>query len=208
MENLVIVGASGFAKEIRGLINRINDVEKKYNFIGFISNDLASPFVIGDDDYLLDCQEPIAVVIAIADPIIRCRLTALYKQNENISFPNIIDPSTVLMDNNKLGKGNIICAGTILTVDIRMGDFNIINLGCTIGHEAAIGNFVTLNPNVNISGNVNLYDKVYIGTGTQVLQGTKIGRNAILGAGAVVISDIPNDCTAVGIPAKIIKDRR
>jgi UDP-perosamine 4-acetyltransferase len=43
-----------------------------------------------------------------------------------------------------------------------------------------------------------------LGTGTKVIQGLKIGKNTMIGAGAVVISDIPDNCTAVGVPARVI----
>jgi acetyltransferase-like isoleucine patch superfamily enzyme len=89
-----------------------------------------------------------------------------------------------------------------------VGDYNIINLDCTVGHEVQVGNFVTINPGVNVSGNVIIDDCVSIGTGSQLLQGKRIGSNSIIGAGAVVTTDIPEKCTAVGVPAKIIKDWR
>lgn len=66
-------------------------------------------------------------------------------------------------------------------------------------------NFVTLSPGVNISGNVYMENLSEIGTGVQIIQGKRIGKGAVIGAGAVVISDMPEHCTAVGVPAKVIK---
>src|SRR5699024_3863555 len=53
--------------------------------------------------------------------------------------------------------------------------------------------------------NVHIAENVLIGTGTTIIQELSIGKNTIIGAGALVTKDIPQDCTAVGAPAKPIK---
>jgi len=60
-------------------------------------------------------------------------------------------------------------------------------------------------PGVNISGEVQLGDCAYIGTGAKIINLVEIGENTIIGAGAVVSKSLPANCTAVGIPAKPIK---
>ena len=204
MKDIVIVGSSGFAKEILWIIERQNDINEEWNFLGYIDNQNDNNRIIGNDDFLLNYNKELYVVIAIANTKIRRGLSDLYKKNSKLKFPNIIDPSVLMSNSIKLNEGNIICAGNILTVDVKLGNFNIINLNCTIGHEATIDSFVTLNPNVNVSGNVHLADGVNIGTGAQIIQGKQINKDATIGAGAVVINDIEEKCTAVGIPARII----
>ena len=208
MENIAIVGSGGFAREIRWLIDRINYELPTWNFMGYIDSDTSKSEIIGDDSFLENYRDNLNIIIAIADPKIRRKLVKVYKKNCNLHFPNLVDPSVLMSKQIILGEGNIVCAGSILTVEIQIGNFNIINLDCTIGHEAVIKDFVTINPSVNISGKVSLENGVSIGTGTQILQGKTIGVNAVIGAGAVVTQSIPDECVAVGIPAKIIKDRR
>ncbi len=206
MKNIVIVGASGFAQEIKWLIDRINFVTPCWNFLGYIDN--CDSNAIGNDTYLYNYSEEVYVVIAIADTALRSRLATFFRGNEALKFPNLIDPSVIMSDSVLMGEGNMICAGSILTVGVRLGDFCIMNLDCTVGHEVVMEDFVTVNPGVNISGNVRLAKGVNLGTGSQILQGRYIGANTVIGAGSVVLEDLPNDCTAVGVPAKIIKDRR
>ncbi|MWK60345.1 transferase, partial [Pseudomonas otitidis] len=94
---------------------------------------------------------------------------------------------------------------TIITVDIKIGNHVIINLDCTLGHDDIIHDYVTIYPSVNVSGNVEVGECSELGTGMQIIQGKIIGNETIVGAGAVVIRDIPDKCTAVGNPAKVIK---
>ena len=207
MKDLVIVGDGGFAREVEWLVERINQKEYTWNFLGFIDKDTSTNKVIGDDEFLLNYRSEIYVAIAIGTSGIREKIFKSYKSNPNIKHANLIDPSVIFSDRLQFGEGNIICAGTILTVDITIGNCNIINLDCTVGHDAIIDDYVTVNPSVNISGNTHIYSGCNIGTGTQIIQGLRIGKNSIVGAGAVVSKEIPANCTAVGIPAKVIKIR-
>lgn len=206
MKDIVIIGNGGFAKEAKWLIERINKIKPVWNFRGFIDKEKTDG-TIGNDSFLFGYNHELYVVIAIGEPYIRKKLYCLYKENPNIYFPNIIDPSVLISESVSIGIGNIICANTILTVDISIGDFCIINLGCTVGHDTLVKDFVTINPGVNVSGNVVLNNLVNLGTGTKVIQGKIIGQGTQTGAGAVVVNDLPEKCTAVGVPAKPVKYR-
>jgi acetyltransferase-like isoleucine patch superfamily enzyme len=59
----------------------------------------------------------------------------------------------------------------------------------------------------NSKGSIIVEDEVWIGNRATILSGTKIGKGAIIAAGAVVTSDIPPYCVAGGVPAKVIKYR-
>ena len=81
-------------------------------------------------------------------------------------------------------------------------------MSCVLSHDDIIGNYVTLDPNSNLLGYVTVGDITEIGTGAQVLPGKKVGSGVSVGAGAVVTKDLDDYCTAVGVPAKIIKYKR
>ena len=205
MKNIVVIGRGGFAKEVRWLIDRINDAAKEWNFLGFIDRKAGAAGVIGDDRYIMEKREELSVAIAVGNPILRNRIYTKYRKNPHLRFPNLIDPSAKMSGTVYMEEGNIICADNILTVDIRLGKFNIINLGCTVGHDARIGDFNTINPGVNISGNVVLDDFIEVGTGTKVIQGVTIAKGVVAGAGSVLVSHIPAETTVVGVPARVIK---
>ena len=106
-----------------------------------------------------------------------------------------------------MGKGVVITAGNIITSQIRIGDHVFLNLGCTVGHDAILERYVNCAPNCNISGNVKLCEGAHLGTGVQVLPGVRVGEWTTVGAGAVVIHDLPANVVAAGVPARIIREK-
>ena len=105
----------------------------------------------------------------------------------------------------KIGEGTIIYEGVILTANIEVGNHVIISPKCGIGHDSIIKDYVSLLWNVNVSGNDILEEGVMMGSGSTIIQGKKIGKGSIIGAGAVVIDNIDSYSTVVGVPAKVIK---
>jgi acetyltransferase-like isoleucine patch superfamily enzyme len=93
----------------------------------------------------------------------------------------------------------------MITTNIVVGRHVLLNLGCTIGHDAVLGDFSSLMPQVNLGGGSTLQEGVFAGTNATVLPRVCIGPNTIIGAGTVVTRDLPANCTAVGVPAKVIQ---
>ena len=211
MKKIVIVGAGGFGKEVKMLLDQINSSSHVYEFLGFYDDNVPKRSYINDGIVLGDIADLAAVdhhlhaVVAIASPIVRKKMVALLS-GSNISFPTLIHPSVIRgSDSVSIGDGCIICAGNIITCNIDIQDFVILNLGCTIGHDSVIGTYTSLMPAVNVSGQVLIQDSVFIGTGAILLNQLTIGARTTIGAGAVVTKTLPEDCTALGVPAKIFK---
>lgn len=211
VEDIVIVGAGGFGREIEWLINRINKIEKKFNILGYIDDnqevnlETSKLTILSDIEGIKKLPDNINVVVAVGNSKARQKIVNKIKCIKNVKFPNLIDPNAIVEKNMIKGEGNIICAGVIGTVNIEVHNFNIVNLNCTIGHDAKLMNFVTVYPNVNISGGVIINECTEIGTGTQIIQYKKIGENSVVGAGSCVIRDIESNVTAVGVPTRILQ---
>jgi len=209
MKDIVIIGAGGFGREVAWLIEDINKVNNEWNIVGFVDDnksiqgtEINGYKVVGDIDWLE--KQEVFVVNAIGDPVIKKKVMDKLDGSKN-KYPVLIHPSVICSDRVSFGEGSIICAGNIITVNVEIGKHVIINLDCTIGHDANIGDYSTVLPSVNVSGFVKTEECVSVGTGSAVIQGVNIGRNTVVGAGAVVVKDLPANCTAVGSPAKPIK---
>lgn len=211
MENIVIIGVGGFGREVKGLIDQINLVEKKYHISGFYDDgkNLRESYngvaYLGKIEELNKISSRTAVAIGIGDPKTKAQILQTLS-NPNLYFPTLIHPSVILgQDDISIGQGTIICANSVLTCNINIGKFVTVNLSCTIGHDTVIHNFSSAMPSVNISGEVVIHKNVYVGTGAKIINQVEVGKNVIIGAGAVVAKSLPENCTAVGIPAKPIK---
>lgn len=212
MKNLIIFGAGGFGREVAWLVERINKVEPTWNLLGFMDDndsiqdtEINGYKVLGRTSDINKYSDAYFVCAVGASKIREKIVSNMKKINPDVKFGSVIDPSVELSDLVTIGEGTIICAHTIITVNISIGKHVIINLDCTIGHDAVLDDFVTLYPSVNVSGTTNIGHCSELGTGMQIIQGKTVGEYAIVGAGAVVVKDIPARCTAVGSPAKPIK---
>lgn len=211
MKDIVIIGVGGFGREVKVLIDQINQVDKKFNLLGFYddANDLTSYYnglpYLGKIEDLNSLDHEISVAIGIGDPMAK-KIIISKLINPNLTFPSLIHPSVILgNDNVTIEEGSIICAGCIITCNIEIGRFVTLNLMCTVGHDTNIGSYSSFMPSVNISGEVLIEESVYVGTGAKIINQLIIGQDTIVGAGAVVSKSLPPNCTAVGIPAKPIK---
>lgn len=211
MKKIVVVGAGGFGREVKTLIDAINGNTAEYDFLGFYDDNLEKGKIINGFPVLgtvrdLNLQdETIFVAFGIGEPKIKKNLVCQLN-NSNLQFPTLIHPSCFISsDSVSIGKGTLICAGTIITCNIIIEDFVTLNLMCTVGHDTHIKKYCSFMPSVNISGEVAIHESVYVGTGAKIINRLEIGSNTIVGAGAVVSKSLPENCTAVGIPAKPIK---
>jgi sugar O-acyltransferase (sialic acid O-acetyltransferase NeuD family) len=211
-KDIYIVGAGGFGREVLCLLNRINRVSDSVHWYvkGFVDQSehaTVSGIPVITDEQLLDMDISVSVALAVGQPTVRSRILHKYAGFDHLSFPNLVDPDTLIMDLDgvSFGQGNIVCAGTIFTTSIKVGSFNVFNLSCTVGHDVMIGDNNIINPSVNVSGEVCIGDNCLIGTGAQILQQLTIGDGAVVGAGAVVVRDVEQSSTVVGVPAKKIK---
>ncbi|MBS1557197.1 MAG: acetyltransferase [Bacteroidetes bacterium] len=209
MKDLVIYGAGGFGQETAWLLHQINKATPCWNILGFADDGkaegqiVAGLPVLGGLSFLQNYRTDLAIVIAIAEPLVR---QSIYQQlhSSKRSFPSIIHPSVCLSADVEIGEGSIICAGVLITCHVRLGKFSLINLSCTLGHDSVVGDFSSLMPSVNISGAVQIGQRCYVGVGAIVLQGLSVGQDCRIGAGAVVTKSFEGNKRIMGIPARSI----
>ncbi len=213
---IVVMGAGGYARETRFLIDTINRQTPRYEFLGYVVSDLSSlterdsrDEVLGDESWFAGHPTPLAVALGIGTPhwrrVVGERLKATYS---HLHFPVLIAPDAVYDKNSCVfEEGVAISHGCLLTVNITLKAFSFLNLGVTVGHEAVVGRGSAAFPNVSISGGVTLGDEVLLGAGSQVLQYLRVGNRSTVGAQALVTQDVPDDTTVVGVPAKPLVKR-
>lgn len=213
-KKLILFGASNFGDEIVQLFRDINKgagsmeweiagfLDDNDSTIGSIRNGVE---VLGNRSWLekVDVHD-YHFVCVVGNPVARARIVEKMLM-VGCQFAIGIHPSVILSDTSTIAEGSVVTAGNIITTNVSIGPHVIVNLSCTIGHYTRIGAYCTINPGVNISGDVTMEDGVLVGTNATILEKMKIGAYAKIGAGAMVRNDIPPNVTAVGLPAKVIK---
>lgn len=209
MKDLIIIGAGCVGGHIA---SNLNYYTSEYNLLGFLDDNKArigEEFVgypiLGNLDTIKYYPSTIAIFIGIAFPTVKLKVLNRLKKYGCSNFPSLISKFTWVSKNVQIGAGSILYPGTTINYNCSIGNFVVINMNCAIGHDCAIESFVSFAPGVLLGGNTLIDKATQMGIGAKSIQGMTIGQNCIIGAGAVIIKDVPNAAVVVGNPGKIIK---
>ena len=211
MEEILIIGAGGFGREVLWTINDCNKNEKKYSVVGFIDDNQKIHNSIVDGCKVLgglewienNYKKSMSCIIAIGETNRKKEIENKLKKIKP-SYATIVHPSVISSKSITIGEGTIIQAGVILTINITIGKHVHINIDSTVGHDSVIGDFVTINPGVHVNGKTRINNLAYIGTGVVMKQEIEIGEESVVGAGSVVLEDVSEKSLYAGVPAKLI----
>ena len=165
-----------------------------------------------DDEYANDIAKPISefnplthqMMVAVANS--KDRYDIVQKLPKETMYFTFIHPTALIMDKNiEIGKGSFIGAYSVLTTNIKLGEHTILNRGVHIGHDTEIGTYFSAMPGVIISGNVKIYDLVYIGTNSSIKEKLTIHSLTTIGLNSGVVTNIEESGVYVGTPSKKIK---
>jgi sugar O-acyltransferase (sialic acid O-acetyltransferase NeuD family) len=206
-EAFLVMGASGHAKVvIDALLASGNRIVGCYDDDESLAGTDPVPGVTvvgGSSALVANWRKGQKVVIAIGENRIRLRLSLLLKVEYGIASA----PSVVLGKGVTIGPGSMLLPSATVNIDSAIGMHAILNTSCSVDHDCRIGDFAHIAPGCALGGNITVGEGTFLGVGTRVIPGIRIGRWSIVGAGAVVTKDLPDNCTAVGVPAKVIKTR-
>jgi sugar O-acyltransferase (sialic acid O-acetyltransferase NeuD family) len=187
----------------------------EWHVVGFFDDGIQSGAkinaipVLGDRNALRDWKEPLAVVIAIGSATVKKEIGEFLLPNVQLHYPVLIHPKAVILDASrvKIGGGSMVTAGAVITTDVTIGKHVLINLNVTIGHDTHIEDYVSVMPGVNLAGEVHIGKASLVGSGANILNRCSIGKNSVIGSGSVVTKNIGDHKVAVGIPARVLKEK-
>jgi acetyltransferase EpsM len=204
--NIAIIGQGGHSKVIQDIIS----TNKNIKIVGYF-DDKFYDFKTENGIYygpvscaslLLNHFEDIRFMIAIGNNKVRRAVV------EKLGIPSeyyaiLVHESAWISSSAVIENGSVVMANAVINAGVRIGKHSIINTCAVIEHDNELGDFVHISPNATLTGTVVINDGVHIGAGAVIIPTIKIGEWSIVGAGATVIHDLPANCTAVGVPAKI-----
>lgn len=198
---VAIFGTGGFAREVACILHDLGRGDRIAAFHEpddvFEPRDLLGVPVRSQSEFDPATQR---AVVGIGNPTIRQKVVG--ELPAGTYFETLIHPTVVMSQWVEVGEGTIICAGSVLTCQITIGKHCHINLNTTVGHDCVFGDFCTVAPGTNISGNCTFGSRIDIGTQAALRQNVRICDDVMIGMGAVVVKDIAEAGTYVGIPAK------
>lgn len=201
-----LYGASGHARVVIDIIEKSADCE-----IAFMVDD--NPNLKGEDFFgypvvggmseLLLLSEKLSGIICIGDNAIRMKIADLLSSS-GFDFKTVVHPSAQIGRGVQLGTGTVVMAGAVINPAVVVGDHCIVNTGATVDHDCRLGNGVHIAPGATLCGTVECGELCFICAGSTIIPNLVIGAKVTVAAGATVIADIPNQCLALGTPARTL----
>lgn len=199
MKRVVIIGAGGHGKVVADIIRQTED-----QIEGFLDDNLelsgvfAGFPVLGTVDYYQEYME-FPFVIAIGDAAIRERIA---EHLRGVSWYTAIHPAAVVSKMGvEIGEGTVVMAGAVINAGTTVGRHCIINSGAIVEHDNVLGDYVHVSVGARLAGAVHVGKSSWIGIGASVSNNRSICAGCMVGAGAVVVKDIRQAGTYVGVPA-------
>jgi len=196
ISRVVIFGAGGAAREVRWLIEEINRVEPRFEFLGYLVPDArrAGEFdsrnlILGDYAWLEHHRDAADGIILAPGPA-KVRLATadlLAKRFPSIQFPAVVSPDMLVhRDSCKIGEGVTVSVGVTASINVTIESLAFVGMGSTLGHEVNVGRGAIVESGVHIGGGAVLGEAVEIGMGAIILPYIRVGDGARIGAGMVV----------------------
>lgn len=200
-----IFGSGGGGNEILSFIQNDKKSELKHVLLidekKYIKNKKATSI----NEFIRIKKEKF-LTISLQNPFERKKI---YNKFKNYKYFNVRHSTSIVMNNSKIKEGYILYPFSVISNNTKIGKLFHLNYFSAVGHDCVIGDFVSFGPNVICCGNVKIKNNVLIGGGSIIRPGKInskliIGNNVTVAMGSVVFDSIPDNCTVMGNPAKII----
>lgn len=205
MRKLLIVGASGFGRELLEWVADINEAEPTWDVVGFLDDKGAGPLECACDREIVgtieewEPAEDEFFALALANPGLKKRIVA-HLLSKGARFASIIHPSARIAKTASYGAGLVMYPGSSLGPNDVVGDYVTV-LRTHLGHDVSVGDYSTIGSNCDINGHVSIGSGSYIGGNAVCLASIQVGDNAYVGAGSVCIDKVKSSTKVFGNPA-------
>ena len=210
---ILVIGASGHAHSLLALLQRHGG----YRPVGLIDSFQPAGTCLhgmqilgGEDDVpqLCDRHKVQHLVVAFGDNFQRQAMTErLQRRCPEALWPSLVDPTAVVAADARLGPGVVVMAQAHVGAGCLLDSGSLLNTKASLDHDGDLGAFASLAPGSITGGRVRTGDRSFIGLGARVIQGVQIGCDTVVGAGSLVLQDLPAGVLAYGAPARVMRSR-
>lgn len=213
-ESILVFGAGGHGHSVVDTLR----VEGKYEILGLVDSQSAPGkevyglTVLGteaDLPELLARHNCHSLCIAIGDNYQRASIhQRLAEALPSVEFVSAIHPAAIVSPGALLGGGVVVMAGAVINTGVQIGEGCLVNTRSSVDHDCILGAFSSVAPGATLGGAVRVGRRASIGLGANVSHGLCIGADSVIGAGATLVSDIPNEVVAYGCPCVVVRSRK
>jgi sugar O-acyltransferase (sialic acid O-acetyltransferase NeuD family) len=201
-DKLLIIGASGHGKVIADIAIKVN----KWKSIAFLDDDESIKTsmgleVIGKTADAFTYKDEADFFVAIGSNAVREKVQEKLIE-EGLNVVSLIHPSAIIGTDVEVGMGIVVMAGVVINSSSRIGKGCIINTSASLDHDTVIEDYVHISPGVNMAGTVKVGKGSWLGIGSIVSNNVNICSGCKVGAGTVVVKDITEPGTYVGVPVR------
>lgn len=132
------------------------------------------------------------------------RIEALCPQ---VIWQTLVHPSAVVAADAVLGGGSMVVARAVINPGASLGRHCIINTSAVVDHDCRLGDGSSLGPGAVLGGNVQLGEGAIVAIGATVINALRLGEHSLLGAGGTAVRDLPDFALALGVPARVVRQR-
>ena len=200
MKKLIIIGASGHGKVIAN-IAKLNG----YDTIYFLDDDTTKKKngiydVVGTSQDINQYLE-FDFIVGIGNSKVREKIM---NQLEimNVNIVSLIHPRAIVDETVVFEQGCVVMANAVINADSKIGKGCIINTSSSVDHDCTLKNYVHVCPGAHLAGGIVVDNHAWIGVGSSIKNNVKITSHIMIGAGGVVIKDLVDEGTYVGVPVK------
>jgi sugar O-acyltransferase (sialic acid O-acetyltransferase NeuD family) len=149
-----------------------------------------------------------AGIVSVGDNFARGRMVAEAERTlPGFAWASAIHPSASIGGGCRIGKGAMLLTGAVVQPDAVVGDHSSLDTGASLDHDSVLGDFASLAPNVATGGGCHVGDYAALLLGASVAHARRIGAHTVVGAGSVVVHDLPDHVVAYGVPARSVRAR-
>ncbi len=203
--DVLIIGAGGHGRVVLEILR----AQGQHQPVAFVdSNDalhgteVAGVPVVGASNKLPKLRKQVAgAIVAIGDGRSRLSHAALLVEH-GFELVTAIHPTAYIAPSAMIGKNVVIAPGAMINTEARICDSVIVNTGAVVEHDCQIDDGAHIGPAAAIAGRSRVGQGSMVGLGSRIIQCIQIGRFVTVGAGAVVIDDVEDHLTVVGVPAR------
>lgn len=208
MKPIVIYGSGGQAREVAEIVMHAHQEQGRPSLLGFLDDRperkgerVLGYEVLGGFSWLEEHLSEFDLIVAIGDNSVRQRI-ADRALELGATFGSAVSPLAHFSPACQIGPGAMIFPRVTVSTNVVVGAHVILGVHSSISHDCRVGDFSFLCPGARLTGNVTLGPRVMIGTNACVIPGKSVGSGSVVGAGGVVVDDLPGDVVAVGVPAR------